>query len=110
MKPLEIVIGDFREEAATLRRNGHASQADSLDRCLDEVSIAARDFLEWISEGEAMLRSGRGLDYLRSRRATWEEDGLAKKVGRRWWYRRCVIERRKFTSITRAEARRGKIA
>ncbi|MBA3854646.1 MAG: hypothetical protein C0503_09530 [Gemmatimonas sp.] len=110
MRPLEVVIGDFREEAAALRRNGHTLQAISLERCLDEVSVAARDFLDWISEGEAMLRSGRGLDYLRARRATWEEDGLAKKVGRRWWYRRCVIERRKFTSITRAEARQGKSA
>ena len=110
MKPLEIVIADFREEVAVLRNNGHVAQANTLERALDEVSAAARDFLEWISEGEAQLRSGRGLDYLRARRATWEEDGLAKRVGRRWWYRRCVIERRKFTSITRAEARRGKIA
>lgn len=110
MRPLESVIADNREAAAVLRHNGHTLQADTIDRVLDEVSASARDFLEWISEGEAMLRSGRGADYFRARRLTWEEDGLAKKVGRRWWFRRCVVERRKFTSITRAEARRGKIA
>lgn len=110
MKPIETVIADLRDEAAVLRRNGHVAQADTIDRVLDEVRAAARDFLEWISEGEAQLRSGRGADYFRTRRPTWEEDGLAKKVGRTWFYRRCAIERRKLTSITRAEARRGRVA
>lgn len=108
MKAIEVVLGDFREEAAVLRLNGHTAQAATLERVLDAVRESARDFVEWISEGEAKLRSGRGDDFFRARRAVWAEDGLAQQRGRTWYYRRCVIERRKLTSVTRAEARRGR--
>lgn len=107
---LETVLADFREECSALRLNGHQAQAQSIERVCDAVSAAARDFLEWISEGEAKLRSGRGEDYFRARRAVWAEDGLAEKRGRTWYYRQCVVERRKPASITRAEARRGRVA
>ena len=110
MRRLEVVIADLREEATILRTNGHAAQASTLTRALDEVVLSAREFLEWISEGEAKLRSGRGDDYFRARRETWAEDGLAEKRKKVWYYRRCAIERRKLTSITRAEARRGRSA
>jgi len=109
-RALEVVLADFREEAAGLRRNGHGPQADSMLRVCDEVADAARDFLSWISEREAMLRSGRGLDYFRARRQAWADDGFAELRGRVWHYRRCVVERRKLPSITRAEARRGQSA
>jgi hypothetical protein len=108
--PLERVLADFREDAAVLRRRGHASQADTIESVCNAVRDAAIDFVTWISEGEAMMRSGRGADYFRSRRQLWSEDGLAEQRGRTWYYRRCVVERRKLASITRAEARRGKTA
>jgi len=110
MRPLEVVLADFREEAAVLRRNSHVGQAETIDRVCDEVVVAARDFVQWITEGEAQLRSGRGPDYFRARRAVWEEDGLAQRRGRVWYYRRCVVERRKMLSVTRAEARRARSA
>ena len=107
---LEGVLSDSREDAVRLRRNGHLAQADTIERVCAAVSEAATDFITWISEGEAMMRSGRGPDYFRARRQTWAEDGLAEQRGRTWYYRRCVVERRKLASITRAEARRGKTA
>lgn len=109
-RPLERVLADLREESVILRRNGHSAQADALVRACDEVAAAAADYTTWISETEAKLRSGRGDDYFRARRQTWAEDGLAEQRGRVWYYRRCVVERRKLASITRAEARRGRMS
>ena len=107
MKTLEQVLADLREEAAVLRANGHAAQAQTLERALDEVRESANDYLAWISESEAILRSGKGLDYLRSRRAAWAEDGAAEqRNGRRWFYRRVVVPRRTLSSIAREEASR----
>jgi hypothetical protein len=108
--PLERVLADFREEAAVLRRRGHSVQADTIESVCTAVGESAIDFVTWISEAEAMMRSGRGADYFKARRQLWAEDGLAEQRGRTWYYRRCVVERRKLASITRAEARRGKTA
>ena len=106
-RPTERVLADFREEAAVLRRNGHVAQADAIVRVCDQVAESAIDFLSWITETEARMRSGKGEDYFKARRQRWAEDGLAEQRGRHWYYRRCIIERQKLPSITRAEARRG---
>ena len=105
---LDHVLADFREEAAILRANGHGVQAQTLERALDAVSCAATDFLAWVSESEAQLRSGKGADYFRARRQLWAEDGLAEqRNGRRWFYRRMIVPRRKLSSIARSEAARA---
>jgi hypothetical protein len=104
---LEAVLRDAEVEVAVLQKNGHGAQAATLARFVAAVRTAASDYLEWVPEGAAMLRAGRGTDYFRARRETWAEDGLAQQRGRTWWYRLCIIERRKLASITRAEARRS---
>ena len=104
---LDQVLADFREQAAVLRANGHAPQAQTIDRLLDAVRESAADWLAWVSETEAQLRSGKGPDYFRPRRQTWAEDGLAEqRNGRRWFYRRVIVPRRKLSSIASAEAAR----
>lgn len=104
---LDQVIADFREEATVLRANGHATQAQAVERVLDAVSSAAADWLAWISEAEAQLRSGKGADFFRVRRQAWAEDGLAEqRNGRRWFFRRVIVPRRKLPSIATAEAAR----
>lgn len=104
---LDTVLADLREEVGVLRLNGHAAQAATLERACDLVADAARDYLTFLPEHEAQLRSGFGPDYFRARRKAWEEDGLAVQRGRRWFYCRLVVPRRKLDSIVRAEARRG---
>lgn len=96
-----------RADAEALRRNGHAGQADTIVRLLDDVARTASDYLEWIPESAARLRANRGEDYFKTRREAWAAEGNAEQRGRTWWYRRCVIEHRKLASITRAEARRA---
>ena len=104
---LESVLREAEVEIAVLQKNGHGAQAATLGRFRAAVLDAAADYLEWIPEGAAMLRAGRGTDFFKARRETWAEDGLAEQRGRTWWYRLCTIERRKLASITRAEARRS---
>lgn len=102
---LDQVLADFREDATVLRANGHGTQAQTLERVLDAVREAAADWLAWLSETEAQLRSGRGPDYFRTRRQIWADDGLAEqRNGRRWFYRRVIVPRRKLSSIASAEA------
>lgn len=107
MSRLAVTLADFREEAAVLRRNGHTLQADTIERVCAAVADAAHEYLTWIPEQEAQLRSGFGPDYFRARRKQWQEDGLAEPRGRAWYYCRLIVPRRKLDSIVRAEGRRG---
>jgi hypothetical protein len=105
MNHLNTVLADALEESHILRRNGHALQADTIERLVASVKAAAADYLAWIPEHEAMLRAGRQEDFFRARRKQWEEDGLAECRNRQWYYRRVIVPRRKLDSIVRAEAR-----
>lgn len=107
-RSIEDVISDLRGEAATLRRNGHAAQAASMERVLDELTShpLMRDVLTWLDEGAAQSRSAKGVDFLRGKFGQWAEDRLAEQRGRRRYYRRIAIPRRKLESIQRAEAAR----
>jgi hypothetical protein len=104
---LETVLRDAEIEAAVLTKNGHGPQGATLARFVAAVKEAAADYLEWIPEGAAMSRSAHAVDWFKARRDVWQEEGLAEQRGRTWYYRRCVIERRKLSSIVRAEARRA---
>jgi hypothetical protein len=109
MHDLADRISTFRTDAATLRRNGHAAQAASIERVVDGFAghPIVTDLLTFISEGEAQLRSGMGVDALRKRFPQWAEDGLAELRGRRRFYCRLIVPRRKLNSIVRAEAARS---
>lgn len=107
MTRLATVLADAAERAAILRAEGHAAQADSISRLIEEVRGAAADYLVFLPEHEAQLRAGKGPDWFRARRQAWAEDGLAEQRGRHWFYCRLIVPRRKLDSIQRAEARRG---
>lgn len=101
---LERVLTTAKDDAAALRRRGDARTAQVLDDLCGAVAEAAADWLAWLSESEATLRSGKSVDYFRDRRIQWEIDGLAKKEGRRWFYRRCIVPRSRLSSVQRKEA------
>lgn len=75
---LEQVVADAREEAAVLRRAGSTGQAEYVERLLDRVSVAAEDYLRWISEPDAMLKSGLAERTLRRRFRELLDCGLAR--------------------------------
>lgn len=96
---LEEVLADVRGEAAVLRANGHKAQADSMEAVCDRVRDCMSPYLDWLTESEAELASGRSGTWLKSRFAEWMDLGMARLVpqGRRRaarQYRRCIIPRR----------------
>ena len=105
---LEQVLGDAREQAAILRHHGHAAQARSVEDVVERVAGVMRSYLNVLSESEAMLRSGKGVDYLRSRFAGWEAVGLAflDERGRRR-YREIIVPMRPQLEVARLAGERG---
>ena len=104
---LEQVLADGRDEAAVLRRNGHVAQAETLSRFIDAVLESAEDYLTWLSEGEARLRSGHSVEWLRGRFAGLQSQGLAKLEGKRRMYRAVGIPQRPNLEAARMAGRRA---
>jgi len=99
---LEQVLADWRGDAQVLRRRGHEHDAALIERICEEVARAADEYLRWVSEEDAMLRSSRSRDWLRSQFPEWERMGHARRDGRRRCYRLLVIPRR--ANLTAAAA------
>lgn len=90
-RTLEQILADERGQAAVLRHNGHVLQAEAIERVCDRVAKAQEDYLTWISEHAAALRSGKSLRWLRSRFPQWERQGYARHQGRERQYRRIIV-------------------
>lgn len=103
---LETVLANTREEASALRLHGHQAQAASLDRVADAVAECLAAHLDWLSESEARLRSGKGVAWFRARFPGWADPAvdLAEWRGRTRYYRRVVVPRRANREAARAEA------
>ena len=90
---LEDVLADWRGQAAVLRHRGHGLQAETIEQVCRDVATAAEDYLSWLSETEACLRSGRSAKWLRDRWPEWERMGNAKRRGRYREYRMIIVPR-----------------
>lgn len=105
MPDLGQVLADWREQASILRRRGHPREAKHIEQLCDDVKYAAGTYLDWLTEDEAMLRSGRSRTYLRARFPEWQSEHMALAEGRRRRYRACVIPRRADVEAAKAAAR-----
>lgn len=108
-RELEQVLADYRGEAQCLRANGHAAQAESIERVCTHVAEAMEAYLDWLTEDQARTRSDRSLDFLRARFPIWETAGLARWSAtkpRRRQYRRLIIPLRANLEAARAQADR----
>jgi hypothetical protein len=92
-RPLEAVLADWREEARILRKRGVARIGRVIEQLCDDVAgaIGIEEHLRWISEEDAMLRSGRSRTWLRAQFPEWERLHHAKRDGKRRLYRMLVI-------------------
>lgn len=91
---LALILADLRSDAAVLRRSGHKSEADMCERIASDVAGAAEEWITFLSEADAIIRSGRSKGWLRGRFAEWERDGHARLVGKVRQYRQAIIPRR----------------
>ncbi len=106
-RSLEQILADWRGDARVLRRRGDLRLAEQLERCADEAAVAAEDYIRWLTEDDARLRSGWSLARLRRQFPVWERQGHARRDGRRRLYRMLVIPQRANTLAAREAGRRA---
>jgi hypothetical protein len=104
---LELVLAGARSDAVVLRRTGHEHDADLLEALCDGVEVASEEFLRWLSESDAILRSGRTKEWLRSQFPEWESSGHARKEGSDRVYRMIIIPYRWHLSDARKAGQRA---
>lgn len=78
-------------------------------KAMMRVADAARPYTDWLSEGEAKLRSNRPEAWLRSRFPAWETQGLARwnpNKPKSRQYLRCAIPLRANPDAAREEGLR----
>lgn len=107
---LEQVLSDLRGEAAVLRKHGDARVADVMDGIVDRVKAAAEDYITWLEEDDAMLRSAHQRRWFRNQFAMWAAAGNAKREGRKYYYRQLVVPQRANISAARASGREAGLA
>lgn len=82
MSDLDTILRRWDDDAAALTRNGEPDKAAILVRCAAEVREAADEWLTWISEEQAALRSGRRVEWWRGQFPALLKRGHARQVGR----------------------------
>ena len=76
---LHDVLDSEREKVHQLGRDGFDSVPLAfVSAMLKRISTSADPFTDWLSEGEAKLRSNRSTDWLRGQFPQWYEQGLAR--------------------------------
>jgi hypothetical protein len=104
-RELGQIVADAREEAKIIARMGNAQQAVYLNALLDSITEAAEDYLTWLSEEKAQIKSGLSYRTLRRRFRELHECELARynaKGDRE--YRSVAIPSRPEVAAARAKA------
>jgi hypothetical protein len=95
MAELEEVLAGWRADAVVLRRNDEKAKASLLERCSHDVESAAADYLSWLTEEKAIIKSGKSREWLRKRWDKMRMDGNARlnRDRKSRLYRSCAIPR-----------------
>lgn len=107
-KTLEQVLADALGELPVLRKHGQGGIADAIERLCAEVADATEDYRHWLSERDAILKSGKKAPWLRNHFPAWERQGLARwdpNDKRARQYRELIIPARTNVAALRADAR-----
>jgi hypothetical protein len=103
----EEAMGEAWAEVSLMRRYGSSAAADRWGVLLAALRDSLTEYSDLLSETDAAAYSGRAEEWLRARFLRWESRGLAQRVGRTRYYRRCVLEHR---GNTFAAQEAGKLA
>lgn len=109
-RTLEQVLADWNERASAARLLKDARVADLIQDFCDDVADSTEDYRTWLSESDAMLRSGRPKVWLRARFANWARQGLARwspRNARAREYRALIVPMRSDVAAIRADAVRA---
>jgi hypothetical protein len=102
-KSLEQVLADAREELPILARRNATWSVKDIGEFIDAVALAAEEWLTWLSETDAAIRSGYSETTLRGRFEQLRRDGHARLNGKHRQYRACAVPRR--ANVVAAAAR-----
>lgn len=104
---LEDILIDELRQADVLRRNGHGTEADIIERIVGRVDVATEEFRTFVPETDARLRTNKSSAWLRSRYAGWATAGHAKTVNNVRQYRLVVLPVRADVIAAREAGRRA---
>lgn len=107
IRTLEQVLADWRSDARVLGSRGHRHDEKIILDICEDVAAAAEEYLRFIPEPDARLRTNRSQEFLRARFAEWEAQGHAYKKGNVRYYRMLVLPPRANLSAAREEGRRA---
>ena len=106
MTDLSMVLAGWRNDAETLKRLGASPEiVRTLERCAREVAESAEEWLTWLSEGDAAIRAGHSVPWMRARFEQMRREGHARLTGRATRvYRACAVPHKANTAtLTAAE-------
>lgn len=109
-RALEQALANWLGEAAVLRRRGHEHDAMLIEALIRDVKDAGEEYLVWLSEGEAMLRSNHAEPWLRRRFNGWVAQGFARQMGPHRQYLQAIIPPAGNVDAARAAGRRAAAA
>lgn len=78
MSDLVQTIADTRSDVRVLERHGAVVPVEKLLAFIDSIAEAAYPFTTFISEADAVIRSGHKAPWFRQRFADWERQGYAR--------------------------------
>jgi hypothetical protein len=107
MTGIARVLEAWSETAEVLRRNGAPEMAKVRERMAEEVAAAEPDAVRWISEEQAMLRTGWTLTKVRRHAAQYRHSGHARRVKGKWSMLAIVVPQRVPASVLAAADRRA---
>jgi hypothetical protein len=102
---LEQVLADLRGEAQVLQKHGDLARAGVIDAIVDRVKASAEDFITWLEEEDAILRSAHHRKWFRRMYPTWAAEGHAKKERGHYYYRQLIVPQRANLSAARQAGR-----
>lgn len=102
MTDLIEVLAEARGDAAVLDRAGNTGQAQYIVALCDKVRDSARDYMTWLEERDAKLKSGWTDRTCRRRFAEYLECGLARWSGDVRQFRACAVPPRANVDAARA--------
>lgn len=91
---LEESLAVARSDAQVMARCGGNYKPEAVLHLLASIERAAAPFVTWLSESDARVRSGKGVEYFRARFPAWEEAGYAELRGKVRYYRAPVVPQR----------------
>ena len=90
-RDLGTVLEDAEAKAIVLRQVGQHQVAAMLEEVIRESRRAAEEYLTWMDESAALVRSGHEVPWFRRRFPLWEQAGHAVRRGRLRYYRQIIV-------------------